>query len=397
MAILSEILSENHFSISLAHGVITGKGAEFLLEQARASRFFLYGEDHGIADNLNFATALFKLIRPSGYSTYVTEIGPFSAEKFNQLARQPDAMGAFHEFYSSYPFSIPFGWLQEEVHLLQAVSTPARNSENPIIGIDQEFIISTQFHLENLKNECSDPSLREKIETWLKVEKQATQDMYAGKPIEQLAIFMQTPLPEEWPALRNYFEAQNNTSAVALMNALTDSREVYMYYKTEDYYLNNFSRSLLMKRYFYEEFNKRSTANLDEKYFIKLGANHIKRGHSVMGIQDIGNFISELAVMEKAESFHLFALPYSGKQNAWLPFAPKEYKAAQIEENTNPAYQPILNTLPDTSSWHVYDLRPLRMKQNTWTKNNPEFKNLIQGYDAILLMGDVQAAQLVVE
>jgi hypothetical protein len=393
MATLSDILSENHFSLALTDGTLTGTGVDFLVKQAKEAQFFLFGEDHGIAENLNFATALFKLLQPTGYNSYVTEIGPFSAEYFNRYARQPDAMRAFHEFYSKYPFSIPFGWLQEEVHLLQTVATTATSPQPPIIGIDQEFIISPQLHFEKLKMECTDPLLREKVGIWHQAEQKANKDMHTGKQMDQLAIFMNTPLPEEWPALREHFESQSNSKAIAVMDAIADSHEIYMYYKTEDYYLNNHVRSLLMKKYFYEAYQKRTGT----KYFIKLGANHIKRGHSAMNIQDIGNFISELAVMENTPSFHLFVFPYSGEQNVWLPFAPEEYKAAQIEENTNPMYKPILEALPDKSNWHLYDLRPLRMRQNLWAKDNPEFKNLIQGYDAVLLMGNVKAAQLVVQ
>jgi hypothetical protein len=91
MATLSDILSENHFSLALTDGTLTGTGVDFLVKQAKEAQFFLFGEDHGIAENLNFATALFKLLQPTGYNSYVTEIGPFSAEYFNRYARQPDA------------------------------------------------------------------------------------------------------------------------------------------------------------------------------------------------------------------------------------------------------------------------------------------------------------------
>jgi hypothetical protein len=114
-----------------------------------------------------------------------------------------------------------------------------------------------------------------------------------------------------------------------------------------------------------------------------------------MGIQDIGNFISELAVMENSQSFHLFVLPVSGKQNVWLPFLPEEFKATPIETNTQPELRPILENVQDKSGWHLYDLQPLRLRQNYWSEGNANFKKFFQGYDAILLMYDVQPATLI--
>jgi len=220
MSTLSEILSEHHFPLTLFDGFLAGRGADFLSRQARESRFFLVGEEHGIGDNLNSATALFKMIQPSGYHTYVTEIGPISARHIHQLVQQPEPMRAFREFFSKCPFSIPFAWLQEEVHLLQAVSAANMETEPPVIGIDQEFIFSPQLHCETLQNACTEPALQEKLGKWLQIERQAIQDMYQGKTPEQLNLFMNTPLPEDWPALRQHFEAQNHSGAVSLIDAL---------------------------------------------------------------------------------------------------------------------------------------------------------------------------------
>jgi hypothetical protein len=393
MFTLSEILSEHHFPVTVSYGFLTGRGADFLSHQARESRFFLIGEEHGIGDNLDFATALFNLLRPFGYHTYVTEIGPISARHVHQLVQQPEPMSAFREFFSKYTFSIPFAWLQEEVHLLQAVSAANPKAESPIIGIDQEFILSPQFHFETLQNACTEPALQEKLKNGCKLIDKLFRTCTRAK---HLNLFMNTPLPEDWLALRQHFEAQNHSEAVSLIDALVASHEVYMYYQTKAYYSNNFVRSQLMKKYFYAAYQKQIASQPGVKFLVKLGANLIERGHSAMGVQDIGNFISELAVMENTQSFHLFVVPVGGKQNAWLPFLPESFKEAPIEENTNPAFRPLLDVAPEKAGWNLYDLRPLRARQNFWGKDNPDFKKLLLGYDAILLMENVQAAHLVI-
>lgn len=395
MSALAEFLSEHHYSLEISKGVLTGSGVEFLAREAQATRFFLLGEDHGIGSNLQFATTFFDLLQPSGYNAYVTEIGPVSTRHISTLLEQPDSLTALSDFFTRHPFSIPFSWYEEEVRLLQALQRSPSKAAPAIIGIDQEFILSPQFHLETLLAICTDPALKTKITEWLQAEKTAIRDMYAGKPIDQLSLFMNLALPAEWASLRSSFEAQHNAEGLHIMDALAASHEIYMYYKTEAYYLNNHVRSLLMKKYFYQAYQQHRAARPETKYLIKLGANHIERGHSAMGIQDIGNFISELAVMENSQSFHLFILPVSGKQNAWLPFLPEEFKAMPIKEHTQPELRPILENVQEKSGWHLYDLRPLRLRQNYWSDGNADFKKFFRGYDAILLMYDVQPATLI--
>lgn len=395
MSALTEYFAEHHYSLEISEGALTGSGADFLTREANAARFFLLGEDHGVGSNLKFATALFKLLQPSGYRAYVTEIGPVSAGHIRTLLQQPDSLAALQVFFTQYPFSIPFSWYEDEARLLQTVQPSQTKAEPAIIGVDQEFILSPQLHLETLQTLCTDSALKLKINEWLHAEKATIRDMYAGKPIDQLNLFMNQALPTEWTSLRSHFEAQHEPAALHIMEALAASHEIYMYYKTEDYHLNNHVRSLLMKKYFYQAYQQQQAAQPETKYLIKLGANHIERGHSAMGIQDIGNFISELAVLENSQSFHLFVLPVSGKQNAWLPFLPEEFKAMPIEANTQPELRPILESVQEKSGWHLYDLRPLRLRQNYWSEGNADFKKFFRGYDAIMLMHAVDPATLI--
>lgn len=396
MSALVKYFAEHHYVLELSEGALIGSGADFLSKEANAARFFLLGEDHGIGSNLKFAAALFNLLQPNGYNTYVTEIGPVSAGHIRTRLQQPDSLTALRELFTQQPFSIPFSWYEEEVRLLQAIQqSQPRAAEPAIIGIDQEFILSPQLHLETLQTLCTDSALKLKINEWLYMEKAAIRDMYAGKPIDQLELFMNLALPTEWTSLRNSFELQHNAEGLRIMEALTASHTIYMHYKTEAYYLNNHVRSVLMKKYFYQAYQQQQVAQPATRYLIKLGANHIERGHSAMGIQDIGNFISELAVMENSQSFHLFVLPVSGKQNAWLPFLPEEFKAMPIEPNTQPELRPILESVSEKSGWHLYDLRPLRLRQTYWADGNADFKKFFRGYDAILLMYDAQPATLI--
>ena len=87
--------------------------------------------------------------------------------------------------------------MQEEVELLKTVVQNVHTSDTaPIIGIDQEFILSPQVHFERLLELCTDASLKTMLAGWLKVEQEANQDMRNGATPDALSIFMNFPLPE---------------------------------------------------------------------------------------------------------------------------------------------------------------------------------------------------------
>lgn len=396
MSALADILAANHYPLNLVDGRLHGTGIEFLAREAGAHSFFLVGEEHGIGDILDFTTALFYLIQPAGYRAYVSEIGPHSAAHVNRLLGAANPLAAFRAYYARYPFSIPFAWFEEEIRLLRAVAAVDPGAPAAVLGIDQEFIFSPQLHLETLRSACSDPRLAGSLSTWLAGEQDGIRAMYSGQSPDSLAAFMNQPLPEEWTALRQHFTTRPNPAALKLLDALEASHAIYMHYKHERYYLNNYDRSVLMRRYFYRAYQDQIATQPATRFLIKLGANHVERGHSAMGIQDIGNFIAELGYMTDSPSFHLLVLAVGGTQNAWLPFLPAEYKAAPLAANPNPAYEPVIRAADSQPGWSLFDLRPLRPRQNAWGKDNPGFKKLLLGYDAVLVMKDVHAATLVV-
>lgn len=397
MDTLNEFLSAHHYPLEFFDDVLIGAGADFLRARAQESRFMLLGEEHGVGSIVNLTTALFRLIAPLGYKNYVTEIGPVSAQRVNGLLREPDVKAAFEAFYQKYPFSVPFAWMQEEVELLKTVVQNAHTSDTaPIIGIDQEFILSPQVHFERLLELCTDASLKTMLAGWLKVEQEANQDMRNGATPDALSIFMNFPLPEGWEELRSWFQTHQVDEALTMMEAVQASHVIYQHYKNEEYYDNNHVRSLLMREYFYKAFQRVDSFNPEARFLIKLGANHVSRGFTSMGIQDIGNFISELAPMLQTQSFHMFVLPIHGTLNAWLPFLPETFKAHPVNvEEYGTAITHLVNAAPVKTGWNLYDLRPLRHRQRHWSKEVPEFLDLFLRYDAVLMMDDVRAARLV--
>lgn len=157
---LEQQLSKNKHTLTLENGELKGEGRDFLFNEAKASRFFLIGEDHGIAELPQFTAALFKQIPAEGYDHFAIEVRPLTARLLGGMAASEDAQQAFREFNRQNPFSVPFYNWQEEAALLEAVVKSSWSGANILWGLDQKFILSTQLHFKRLVELASNDSAR---------------------------------------------------------------------------------------------------------------------------------------------------------------------------------------------------------------------------------------------
>ena len=73
---LAERVAAARSPLSLTEDGLSGDGAEWLLEQAEAARFFLIGESHGNRETCALTDWLLGRCKPLGYDVYATETGP---------------------------------------------------------------------------------------------------------------------------------------------------------------------------------------------------------------------------------------------------------------------------------------------------------------------------------
>lgn len=385
---LAAALAGHRYSLRLEDGRLAGDGAALLTSAARTARYVVVGEDHGLAETSQLTEALFRELRPLGFETYVTEVGPWSARRLVELAEQSRDGRAFAEFFARYPFSIPFAPYREEAALLTTVAALS-DAAAPIWGIDQEFFFAPQMLLDELARRAEGEA-RDHLEALAEADREAYRSVVANRD-PSVPSFMSRPLPETWTDIRRHFASDDE--ALAMLEALEKSREVYGHFFAGEAYLNNHRRARLMKanlgRYF-------ARYGQDRRLLVKLGANHVMRGMSPLGISDAGNFLAELAALHGEESLHLLVVATSGTQNAWLPFLPEEALTAPIDVES-PAYaplRPLLRALPAAEGWSLVDLRPLRADVKRWAADSPKLEDAILGYDAVVVIAKARAAEL---
>ena len=144
---LSELLNKETYDLALTNGKLTGKGAEFLIREAKTSQFFLIGESHGIAEMPRLTTAMFRELNKFGYNNFAIETGPITARRMERIAKKPNGFATFN---TAYPFALPFFNLREEAKMIEDVLKLTKFRKDTLWGLDQEFAASPHFHLVRL-------------------------------------------------------------------------------------------------------------------------------------------------------------------------------------------------------------------------------------------------------
>ena len=66
---LTRLLIAHQHAVQLVGGRLEGPGAQLLIDEGKEARFFLVGEEHGVAELPQVVQALLNELRPAGYNT----------------------------------------------------------------------------------------------------------------------------------------------------------------------------------------------------------------------------------------------------------------------------------------------------------------------------------------
>src|SRR5688500_8093422 len=94
---LLEALRRNRLPLTMSDRP-AGRGWDWLVREARAARFTLIGEEHGVAETAQLSAALFNALRGSGYSRMAIELSPVIAQDIEAAARRNGLQGILDLF-----------------------------------------------------------------------------------------------------------------------------------------------------------------------------------------------------------------------------------------------------------------------------------------------------------
>jgi hypothetical protein len=129
--------AESRHAVSFRDGSFSGPGWDLLVREGQASRFFLVGEEHGVAEIPAVVRELFRALQPAGYRHLAIEISPSMAEVLDGLARE--GLPKVASFFQENPPGVAFFTLKEEAELLVAARAAVPGLAPVLWGLDYEM------------------------------------------------------------------------------------------------------------------------------------------------------------------------------------------------------------------------------------------------------------------
>jgi hypothetical protein len=385
---LLEALKANRLAITMTDGRPAGRGWDWLVQQARDSRFTLLGEEHGVAETAQLASALFAALRPAGYSRVAVELSPAIAQDVETAARRNGLQGIL-DF-----FALPDAWspmhMRNEAQFMASVVSSAPKNERVLWGLDRE-IFSDRYLISRLE-----PRVPQRAREAFTRLKQASTDAWArnaqtGNPDD---LFILAADPSLVSAVRAQWPNPDQTSD-AIMRTLEESLAIETAERNGGMYPYMQRRTQWMKKNLAERLSE-GGGRQSPKVMMKFGYNHMIRGLNYVNDFDIGTMPDEVAALSGDRAFHIIVLPGPGSRQAVL--GPKRtFVSISSDEfdDFKAGDQRLTRVLSNAAATghEVIDLRALRPLAirglESW---NSDVVRTIHGYDAAIIWKGAHAS-----
>lgn len=367
---------------------MSGAGGERLKSELPDAQFVAVGEDHGFADPPLLARALAADMRRLKHPLFhAAEIGPFTAEwlrrQFGEMSGDA-GLKAVGTAIKDKGLAMPFTSNVEDAAL--AADFFDKGGKSRLWGIDQEFMGSPMILLEGLASRSADPAIKNEL-------KQISEaDQAALRKLAFNEAWLSNAKPEKFAALETAFP--KDAQAVALLRALAQSADIYQLNNGGAYAASNEKRSALMQGYFLEQYRK---ARPSARVLFKMGAYHLGRGTTPVGIYDLGSLLPGLAAANGLKSLHIAYLPIGGNVRS---ISPSETAVTAVKPYQDEGIGALLVTAgipPEAVPASGYVLIPLANIRTRLTgtqkRELPELARfVVTGFDYLVTTRDAKAA-----
>ena len=374
------------YSLQLKHGKLAGKGADLIRAELPTAQFILWGEDHGFADSAILLRALAVEARPLGYKYHVVEVGPVSIRMIAETLRR-DGLPGLHRLVHDVPLGIPFLSLKDDAELARDFLGQDDKRVPYLWAIDQEFIGSTPFHLQRLKEIAPNDGARATAQRLLDEEKDAAAKVAQGKFL--LVRFHDA----DFDALARQFKAE--AEAEEIIAQLKESAAIYQLWMSGHNYENNARRARLLAKNFLALYARASDPQ--PKAVLKMGIEHVALGTTPINTVDVGTLATSIARTNGRTALRIAFLPAGGHH---LVFSPKPGNPTTTENYQSKESKEFFDAIGleharlPRETWTVIPLEPLRQSlDNKGIDALKPFSHfLLLGYDYVVTTIDAKAA-----
>jgi hypothetical protein len=380
---LSEYLAQNAFELEVKDGRLAGPGARWLLQRASKSQFVFVGEDHGIAQIPQFASALWHELTPLGYKHVAVEEGPWVIALADKYVRRSDKK-AIQTYKTSVVPNLEYG-SDEHFAFLDVLRSTSQGSKIPTVwGLDQEMRIVPL--LNRLLTLAPDNGAVRAVNSLL------SKTIRSDKEgIGSLGLFY--GYRDDILAIRKAFGTRATAEARQLIDAMEISDRLYDNNRRASSeltgYESNREREEMMKDLFLRQYRTaQQSGERIPKVMLWFGEYHGVRGISPTNVVSLGDFLSGLA-QYNGRGFLNIAVTCGrnglrsgtghdvGSVGKDIPCGADEAEWAQ----------PMLKAAK--WKWTLFDLAAIRPALHAGAvKAGPPFSTLVFQYDSLLVIQD---------
>ena len=203
-------------------------------------------------------------------------------------------------------------------------------------------------------------------------------------------MFMFKVSDDELNHFRDLLRRQGTPASLALLDALTESREIYQKNMDGRGFESNRQRALLMKKTFVADYRAADQPGTKPpKILFKFGAWHMFKGINPLHNNDMGNFVAEMADGQSMKSVHILMLAVKGSQLHFAgigrPFQPTPFNLAEDKDSNFLYLKPLFDAV-QPEGMTMFDLRAFR--KGFWELGpiDREMERLIFGIDFLILV-----------
>lgn len=376
--------AEHRLPVTFADGRASGPGVDRLVEEGKAARFFLLGEEHGLAQVPALVATLMPALKPAGYARLGIEVSAPAALMLDAAAAGGlDALRAFNADHRG----VAFYGMSDEARMLADVRAAFPGKAPLLFGLDCEVLADRRL-IEALRARAP-ASARPALATLAAASDGAWAKHAETKDISGLLTF--TGDPQLVRAVRAAWPRPDAASA-DILETLERTLVINQHQTAARYFLSNDSRAQFNRANWVRFWAAEGARKSPPRCLLKFGAGHMVRGRSMTEVYDIGSLVSETAALRGETSFHLLVVPLNGKQ-AYLDGKTLTYAQAEVSTVQEMALEPLAKAaLPGVST--LIDLRPLRplMPASVTQAADPRLARVVHGYDMLLLVDGATAS-----
>jgi hypothetical protein len=383
---LTRLLIANRHPISLSGGRLEGRGGRLLVDEGKNARFFLVGEEHGVAQTPTIVQALLSELRPAGYNTFAIEVSPLQGERLDAIARGPRASERLDTLMASWFSAVPFYTLAEERALLSSAMTPQGSiPAMRIWGLDYDVSADRLFlrELEALAPASGRAAVRRAREL---ADSGFAAVSRPGQP-DPSKLFAWSAPDSIFTALRAALGSKPPVRSRAIIDMLERTARINRLFLGGRGYESNLMRSGYLRENFTTHFAAAARDGLTPRVLFKFGGSHMMRGWNYTHTLDIGTAATIIAESRGERSFNVLILGGPGSKSTRMNIMSLQYDGqgdAEVDDNSVAWLRPAVAD----SGWSLFDMRAVRLeylRRRTQTLT-PVQDRFLHAYDAIVVL-----------